>query len=60
MKAGAIKQSRKLGKYAGTCAECGLMRGTEDDPTCGRCGHKYETEAVPRDLNGNIKPEVEE
>ena len=47
--------TRKLGTYAGTCSECNLMRGTDDDPVCGRCGHKHETEAIARDIDGNIK-----
>lgn len=55
-----ITSTKKLGKYAGTCDECGLMRGTEDTPICGRCGHKHGTEAVAMDLNGNIKPKTEE
>lgn len=56
-----IVETRKLGKYAGTCPDCNLMRGTEEQKgsCCGRCGHKHKTKAVHRDLDGNIKEGVD-
>lgn len=49
------------GKYAGTCPDCNLMRGDWEikGTACGRCGHIFETEALQRTLDGEIK-EVED
>lgn len=45
------------GAYAGKCPECNLMRGDWEikGMNCGRCGHKFETEAVPLTLDGEVK-----
>lgn len=52
-----IIRSVKLGKYAGVCPNCNLMRGTEEvkGVSCGRCGHTFETEAVALTLDGKPK-----
>ena len=45
------------GVYAGTCPDCKLVRGDweEKGSECGRCGHIYETKAVARTLDGEVK-----
>jgi hypothetical protein len=45
------------GKYAGKCTECNLDRGDWESKgtPCGRCGHTFETEAVPLTLDGEVK-----
>ena len=50
-----IVKTVQLGKYAGDCPKCKLMRGTEEviGCSCGRCGHVFETEAIHLDLDGN-------
>lgn len=61
MPANYIVKTEKLGKYAGNCPNCNLMRGTEEVEGCActRCGHIYETEAIHLDLQGNPVNEKE-
>jgi len=45
------------GHYAGTCPDCSLVRGDWESKgsSCGRCGHKFETEAVALTLDGEVR-----
>jgi len=49
------------GKYAGHCPDCNLLRGSWEikGTNCGRCGHKFETKAVPLNIDGSVK-EIED
>lgn len=50
-------KSENLGKYAGKCKNCQLMRGTDEHKgmRCHRCGEEFADEPIHLDIEGNPK-----